>query len=78
MNKVATNTLKELQNEVKTLLKSKNLNWDSIETYETSDGYLVLIRTKSVKEPQATEISLELEEILKDPLVSISIIPVED
>ena len=73
-----TNPLEEVKQEVVELLKKHKVKWSQLDVYETSDGYLVLVRTPQFKDHLETiELSLQLEEELKDPTVSISILPEE-
>ena len=67
---------KELEKSIKQLLTKHNLKWDKLEIVETSDGFLVLVRTSHLKNyDTAAELSYILEKELKDPEVSISIVP---
>ena len=77
MQHTITNPLEEIKQEIEQLLKKHNLKWSKLNIYETSDGYLALIRTSQIKDHlKAIELSLKLEEELKDPEVSISIVPI--
>ena len=76
MHNTITNPLEEIKQDVINLLRKHKINWSKLDIYETSDGYLVLVRTPQFKDHLETiELSLKLEEELKDPEVSISIIP---
>jgi len=78
MQNITTNPLEEIKQDVINLLKKHNIKWSKLDIYETSDGYLALVRTPQFKEHLETiELSLRLEEELKDPSVSISILPEE-
>jgi len=75
MQPAVTNPLEEIKREVENLLRKFNINWSKLDIYETSDGYLVIVKTPQFKEDlEAIELSLKLEEELKDPEVSISVI----
>jgi len=78
MQNIATNPLEEIKQDVINLLKEHNIRWSKLDIYETSDGYLVLVRTPQFKDHLETiKLSLKLEDELKDPSVSISILPAE-
>jgi len=78
MQNVITNPLEEIKQDVTNLLRKHNIKWSKLDIYETSDGYLVLIKTPQLKDHIETiELSLQLEEELKDPSVSLSILPAD-
>ncbi|HIO41938.1 MAG TPA: hypothetical protein EYN34_03505 [Aquifex sp.] len=78
MQNAIANPLEEIKQEVVNILKKHNISWSKLDIYETSDGYLVLVRTPQFKDHIETiELSLKLEEELKDPLVTLSILPAE-
>jgi len=67
---------KDLYQEIEALLRKYNIKWKNMEITETSDGFLVLVRTPYISDyTKAAELSYLLETDFKDPLVSISIIP---
>jgi len=77
MQDTVTNPLEEMKKDVINLLRKHNIDWSKLDIYETSDGYLVLVRTPQFQDHLETiELSLKLEEELKDPSVSISLIPI--
>ena len=68
----------EIRKEVQELLKKHNIKWSRLEVWETSDGYLVEVETPDLKDDiEAIKLSRRLEEELKDPLVTISILPAD-
>jgi regulatory protein YycI of two-component signal transduction system YycFG len=77
MHRLTTNNvLEEIKKEVEELLKKENIKWDRISISETSDGYLVIVRTPQFQDDmKAIEVSLRLEDKLKDPSISLSLIP---
>ena len=76
MQNTIINVLEEIRQEVETLLKKHNIRWTNIEVWETSDGFLVEILSPDFKDHiPAIKTSKQLEEELKDPSVSISILP---
>ena len=78
MQNVLTNPLEEIKLDVTNLLRKHNITWSKLDIYETSDGYLVLIKTPQLKDHIETiDLSLQLEEELKDPSVSLSILPAD-
>jgi hypothetical protein len=78
MQNTILNPFEEIKQDVVNLLKEHNINWSKLDIYETSDGYLVLVKTPQFKGHLETiELSLKLEQELKDPTVSISILPAE-
>ena len=78
MQNTISNVLEEIRQEVETLLKQHNIRWTNIEVWETSDGFLVEVLSPNFKEHiPAIKTSKLLEKELKDPSVSISILPTD-
>ncbi len=78
MQNLTTNVLEEIRQEVEELLKRHNIKWTKLNVWETSDGYLVDIETPDIADDlEAIYLSRKLEKELKDPTVSISILPEE-
>jgi len=78
MQNLTTNVLDEIRQEVEELLKRRNIKWSKLNVWETSDGYLVDVETPDIKDDlEAIYLSRKLEKELKDPTVSISILPEE-
>ena len=78
MQNTTVNVLEEIRQEVEILLKEHNIRWTNIEVWETSDGFLVEILSPDFKDHiPAIKTSKQLEEELKDPSVSLSILPTD-
>ncbi len=78
MQKLTTNVLEEIRQEVTEILKAHDIKWNRIEIWETSDGYLVEVDSPDFDDHiKAILTSKELEEELKDPAVSLSILPAD-
>ncbi|HIC08930.1 MAG TPA: hypothetical protein EYO62_02645 [Aquificales bacterium] len=78
MQNTTTNVLEEIRQEVENLLKQHNIRWTNIEVWKTSDGFLVEVLSPNFKEHiPAIKTSKQLEKELKDPSVSISILPAD-
>ena len=76
MQNTTANILEKIRQEVENLLKQHNIKWTNIEVWETSDGFLVEVLSPDFKEHiPAIKTSKQLEKELKDPSVSISILP---
>jgi hypothetical protein len=76
MAKTITDPREEIKKEIEGLLKKHNINWQSMEIWETFDGFLVEITSPNFKDyVEAIKISKKLEEELLDPTVTISILP---
>jgi AAA+ ATPase superfamily predicted ATPase len=67
---------REIEKELKLLLSNRGLKWKDLKVWETSDGYLVEVRTSDVKDNlEAIKLSDQLEKELKFLGVSVAIIP---
>ena len=78
MQNLTANVLDEIRQEVEELLKKHNLEWTTINVWETSDGFLVEVLSPDFKEHiPAIKTSKQLEKKLKDPSVSLSILPAD-
>jgi len=78
MPRITTNVLEEIKKDVKELLKKHNLTWTKLEVWETSDGFLVEIETPDLTDDlEGIYLSRKLEKELKDPSVTLSILPAE-
>ena len=78
MQNITINPLEEIRQEVENLLRQHNIRWTNIEVWETSDGYLVEVFSPNFKEHiPAIKTSKQLEKELKDPSVSLSILPAD-
>ena len=78
MQNTTVNILEEIRQKVETLLKKHNIRWTNIEVWETSDGFLVEILSPDFKDHvPAIKTSKQLEKELKDPSVSLSILPID-
>ncbi len=78
MENLSTNIVEEIRQEVQDLLKKHHIKWINFEIWETSDGFLVEIETPDIKDHmEGIFLSRKLEEELKDPLVTLSILPAE-
>jgi pyruvate formate-lyase activating enzyme-like uncharacterized protein len=78
MQNLTTNVLDEIRQEVEEILKKHNLKWISLKVWETSDGFLVEVETPDIKDDlEAIHLSRQLEKELKDPTVSLSILPAD-
>jgi len=74
--KVVSTPEQEIKKEVETLLSNRGIKWEDLKVWETSDGYLVEVRTSDVKDNfQAIKLSDQLERELKFLGVSLAIIP---
>jgi hypothetical protein len=71
-----TKTLRRIKQDVETLLKKHNLRWTKLKVWEVSDGYLVEIESPDIEDDiKGIFLSRKLEQELKDPLVTLSILP---
>jgi len=78
MQNLTTNVLDEIRQEVELLLKKHNIKWTSLNVWETSDGFLVEIETPNLTDDlEGIYLSRKLEKELKDPSVTLSILPAE-
>ncbi|RTZ58310.1 MAG: hypothetical protein DSZ31_06095 [Gammaproteobacteria bacterium] len=78
MQNTFINVLEEIRQDVEELLKKRKIRWNKIEVWETSDGFLVEVETPDLRDDiKAIYLSRELEKELKDPSVSLSILPAE-
>ena len=76
MPRITTNVLEEIKKDVEELLKKHNLTWTKLEVWEVSDGYLVEIESPNIKDDiRGIYLSRQLEQELKDPSVTLSILP---
>jgi len=74
--KVVSTPEQEIKKEVETLLSNRGIKWKDLKVWETSDGYLVEVRTSNVKDNlEAIKLSDQLERELKFLGVSLAIIP---
>ena len=73
-----TTVLDEIRQEVEELLKRHKIKWTEFNVWETSDGFLVEVESPNFKDHiNAILTSKKLEKELKDPTVSISILPAD-
>jgi hypothetical protein len=78
MQNTTVNVLEEIRHEIGELLKKHNIKWSKFNVWETSDGYIAIIETPDIKDDlKAIYLSRQLEKELKDPTVSISLLPEE-
>jgi len=78
MQNLTANVLNEIRQEVEELLKKHNLKWTTINVWETSDGFLVEVETPNLKDDlEGIYLSRKFEKELKDPSISISILPAD-
>jgi len=78
MQKVTLNVLEDIRRDVEKLLKKHNIRWNKLNVWETSDGYIAIIETPDLKDDlEAIHLSRQLEKELKDPTVSLSILPAD-
>jgi len=78
MQNTFINVLEEIRQDVEELLKKRKIRWNKIEVWETLDGFLVEVETPDLRDDiKAIYLSRELEKELKDPSVSLSILPAE-
>jgi len=78
MQNATNNILEEIRHDVEQLLKKHNLKWSKLNVWETSDGYIAIIETPDLKDDmEAIFLSRKLEKELKDPSISLSILPEE-
>ena len=78
MQKITTDVLKEIRRDVEELLTKHNIKWTKLNVWEASDGYIAIIETPDLRDDiEAIKLSRRLEEELKDPLVTLSILPAD-
>jgi len=78
MQNTTVNVLEEIRHDIEQLLKKHNLKWSKLNVWETSDGYIAIIETSNLKDDiEAIFLSRKLEKELKDPSVSLSILPAD-
>jgi hypothetical protein len=78
MQCITKDVLKEILIEVENLLKKHNISWNKLDIWETSDGYLIEIESPNIKDDlQGISLSRKLEKELKDPTVTLSILPAD-
>jgi len=78
MQNTTVNVLEEIHQDVECLLKKHNIQWSKLNVWETSDGYLVEVETPNIRDDfEGIFLSRKLEKELKDPSVSLSILPAD-
>ena len=78
MQNIAANITQEIRHEIENLLRKYKIKWENIEIWETSDGFLVEVVSPDFKDHiSAIKTSKKLEKELKDPSISLSILPAD-
>ena len=74
--KVQSDYKLELKQQIENLLKKHNLEWEKLNIWETSEGFLIEVETPKVSSYlEAINLSDKLENELKHIGVSIAVIP---